>query len=195
MLSEPIVNRRTHSLWTIVLMATPLAVLATGCIVVDDDDGYYDDGYDDDGYVDPGPDVESVGIDAGETLDDIYPGEGAGVFVEYLGFGEWRIQATCDTDLSGYACLYDVYISADGLSYITEDGLESGDFIDENIESVHVGFDTDYDIDGVYFSTFEDAPALIEVWLDGSPDSRYTFWIENGDVWSGMPTNPTFFVP
>lgn len=189
MLANKSVNPGAHRVWTAVLAALPLAAGLTGCIVVDDDDPYY---YDDPPVVDD--DIATVGIDEGATL-DAEPGVGAGVFIEYLGFGEWSIWTTCDTERTGYSCEYDVFVSAEGLDYVTDSDLEGGDYLDVDFERAHAELSTDYDFDGFTFETFEGEPVLIEVWLDGVPDGSLVFWVENGDIWQGLPTNPTWFVP
>jgi len=181
------VNHRTHILCTAVL-----ASVFAGCYIREDDDGgsgYYDD-----------PPVyeeqpETVFIDEGATL-EAEPGVGAGVFVEYLGFGEWNVWATCDTYINGFSCTHDVFIRGDGLKRGEETELEAGDSVQEDgFESLHLAFATDFDVDGATFSTVQDAPILVEVWLDGLPDQRLVFWVDGGFVIEGMPTNPTFFAP
>ncbi len=191
MSSESSVNLRTRSLWTVVLAGLPLLLSAsTGCIVVDDDGDYDDDPI----IIDDDPAIETVPIDAGETL-QADPGEGVGVFVEYLGGGEWNVWATCDTEFSGFNCIYDVFVDADGLIVEDDLDLEEKDFVEEDIDFAHFGFDTDFDTDGVAFSTFAGDPVQIEVWLDGSPDASIVFWAANDTIYEGMPTNPSVFQP
>lgn len=193
MSSESSVNPRTRSLWTVVLAGLPLLLSAsTGCIVVDDDDSWDDD--DDVVVVPDDPETATVPIDAGETL-QADPGEGVGVFVEYMGGGEWNVWATCDTEFSGLSCSYDVFVNADGLIVGDDIDLEDEDFIEEDFDFAHFGFETDFDTDGVSFSTFDDDPVQIEVWLDGTPDGRIVFWAANDTIYEGLPTNPAIFQP
>ncbi|NUP04431.1 MAG: hypothetical protein HOW73_00030 [Polyangiaceae bacterium] len=185
------VNRSAHPAWTAVLAGLPLLVGLSGCIVVDDDDDYYED---DDGGVIIDDDIASVGIDEGATL-DADPGYGAGVFIESYGYGEWDIWTTCDTEITGYECQYDVFVSGGGLEFNTDIDLEGNDFIEEDFERVHIGMDTDYDTDGASLYAYDGEPLIIEVWLDGRADGSLVFWVENGEIWQGLPTNPTQFVP
>ena len=190
-MSSSSVNLRTRSLWTAVLARLPLLISAsTGCIVVDDDDDWNDDQV----IVDDDPEIQTVPIDAGETL-QADPGEGVGVFVEYLGGGAWNVWATCDSEFSGVSCAYDVFVNADGLSVDDDRDLEGGDFIEEDFDFAHFGFETDFDTDGATFSTFDDEPVQIEVWLDGVPDGRIVFWAANDTIYEGLPTNPAIFQP
>lgn len=190
MSSQSFVNRCAHTLLPFVLTAAvPLAVGATGCVVYDDD-GYYDD----DGGIIIDDDVPTVGIDSGETL-DAAPGEGVGVFVEYADDGRWNIWTTCDTEFSEFSCTFDIFIEADGLGIVEDVDLERGDFIEEDFDTAHIGLETDVDFDGFTFDTFNDEPVRIEVWLDGKLDPSFVFWVDGGQVWQGMPDNPTWFVP
>ncbi|MBL8741068.1 MAG: hypothetical protein JNK04_08245 [Myxococcales bacterium] len=167
-----------------------LVSASTGCIVVDDDDDWNDDEV----IIDDDPEIQTVPIDAGETL-QADPGEGVGVFVEYLGGGDWNVWATCDSEFSGYSCSYDVFVNADGLIVGDDRDLEADDFIEEDLDFAHFGFETDFDTDGVEFSTFNDEPVQIEVWLDGVPDGRIVFWAANDTIYEGLPTNPAIFQP
>jgi len=191
MSSESSVNNRARPLWTAVLAGLPLLLSAsTGCIVVDDDNGHYED----EEIIIEDPEIQTVPIDAGETL-EADPGEGVGVFVEYLGGGDWNVWATCDTEFSGFSCTYDIFVSADGVSLRDDIDLEDGDFVEEDFDVLQAGFDTDFDTDGISFSTFTDDPVQIEVWLDGELNGSVVFWAANDTIYEGMPTNPAVFQP
>src|SRR5690242_19751558 len=41
------------------------------------------------------------------------PGDGVGVFVEYASGGRWNVFTTCDTNISGAPCTFDVLISSE----------------------------------------------------------------------------------
>lgn len=168
-----------------------LAMAANACIIVTDDDG--------DTVVveDPPPassDIQTVPIDTGAKL-DADPGLGAGVFVEYEGAGNWTVWTTCDSETSGIACGYDVFISGDALTVTDEVDLDGRDFVESTADGLHLFTDTDFDVDGVSFNGFIDDPVMIEVWLDGAPDGSLVFWVAGGEVWEGMPSNPTQFQP
>ncbi len=188
---ESSVIRRSHPLWTAVLAFAALTVPAAGCIVVDDD-------HDDEVIIiddDPPPVVEVVPIDEGGAL-EADPGEGVGVFVEYRGAGEWNVWVTCDTEFSGFSCAYDLFVTAPDIVVTDDVDLESDDFLDHEFDTLHAGFDTDRDVDGVTFSIFEGDPIELEVWLDGEPNGSLVFWTaNNGDIFEGMPSNPAIFQP
>lgn len=212
------VNSRARSLLTGVLGAGAMAVALTGCFIVDDDDDYYEDcdynydgycdcedtgtcndcDYNDDGYCDCYDDgsceVDSVGIDTGATLEAV-PGEGTGIFVEYLGNGDWSVWTACDTEISGYTCIFDLYVSGEGLGFVDGFDLEGGDYVDDSSSTAQLHFETDYDFDAAEFSTFTDEPLYFEAYLDGAPETQFTFWTWGGEIYHDPPTNPVYFVP
>ncbi len=184
-----------HWLWTAVITALPLASAVTSACVI------YDDGPDNtctnacDCYGDCGPadpDVASVTIDTGAVV-EADPGAGVGVFLESVGPGEWTLFTTCDTKLTDFTCNYDLFLTADGLSVNGVD-LEGGDFVDDNGATIHVGVDTGADLDTLELQTFDGAPVRLEVWLDGVQDGSYVFYVSEGVIRQGLPTNPTEFV-
>jgi hypothetical protein len=157
-----------------------------GCFVVFD-------GHDrDDGTV-VADSPEEVNIDPGALEAD--PGEGVGVFVEHNGEGEWHVWTTCDTEKSGTYCPYDIFLSGNDLSYVTEEDLEDDDTLETSFEEARLYINTDNDTDGVRFSTDNGAPLIVEVYLDGQPASEFLYWLDNGEVWTGAPSNPVAFVP
>ena len=119
------VTATSRRVWTGVLTSCAIlaSVAAPGCIVVDDDPDYYDPN-EEVIIVDDDPVIESVPIDAGSGL-SADPGEGAGVFVEFLGDGQWNVWLTCDTELTGRSCAYDIYATANGIIATGEDLIVS----------------------------------------------------------------------
>jgi hypothetical protein len=45
------------------------------------------------------------------------------------------------------------------------------------------------------FATRPGEPVQIEVWLDGALDGSLVFWVADGVILQGLPTNPVIFVP
>lgn len=151
--------------------------------------------HDDETFVpnpDPDPSVAQVPVDEGATM-DATPGDGVGVFVEYQGEGDWRVWTTCDSNVTGYECAFDVYLSGTSLRVAGTQGLEGLDDIDESGDEVHLRFDTDFDTDGVFITTSSALRA--EVYVDGTPDVRFVFWVEDGQILQGAPSNPVDFGP
>jgi len=167
------------------------SLAGTGCVVHD----RWDDGGDDgSSYVDPNSDVIGVSIDPGATL-EADPGEGVGVFVELQDNGNWRVWTTCDTELTGYSCAFDLYLTGDGVRLYDTEDLEGYDGASDFGDEVDVTLDTDNDTDGVVVSSAAGAPLRLEVWLDGAPDGEFVYWVQNGAIRQGAPSNPVDFIP
>jgi hypothetical protein len=142
--------------------------------------------------------TRSASIDTGAEL-DITPGEGVGVFFEYLGAGEWRLSTTCDTTSSGYQCYWDVIVWPldDGeLFDFQSDGLEAGDALERDFDgSLRLITYTRADIDGVVFAATPGGALRFDALLDGECANPYMFWIGDGAVHTGSPSNPIDLVP
>lgn len=182
------VNRSSRWLYLPILGA--LSVAAAGCIIVDGDG-------DDSVYIPPSedpPSVAVVSIDEGAQM-EAAPGEGVGVFVEYQGSGAWRVWTTCDTDLTGYNCDFDLYLEGAELDTTVAEDLEGADELEERGDSLRATLSTGSDTDGVIVQLAEDSALRLEVWLDGGLDARFVSWVSEGQIQGPPPTNPVDFVP
>jgi hypothetical protein len=199
--------RRSPARWLArAAVAAGLATALSGCIIVRDDDdcwdgycdGYY--GYYDDPYYDDYPDDQldspvAVDIDVGAQVGSVEPGAGAGVFVETDEAGHWRVTVACDTDVSGYECIYDLYLQADGITVDAIEELEPSDDFDAYESQVDVFFSTTNDFDGITFRTVAGAPLTLTMYLDGASQPELVYWVGSGVQNEGAPTNPIIFVP
>lgn len=196
------VHPGSQRVWPAILTAAAVAAMTTsGCIFHDDDDHHYDDDghHDNEPPFEPTPDPTLLTIDTDQII-EAEPGEGAGVFIEYATGGFWRVWTTCDTNYSGQSCQFDVCAAiVNGSSEIrAADGeeLEGSD----RIELLSDGWtclltDTDADTDGMLFETVPGVAVRFEVALDGFFESRYVYWVGDGVLHTGAPTNPVDFVP
>lgn len=162
-----------------------------------DHDRMHDDGYQ---YDPPGPtDIESSTIDTDATIAEIEPGSGAGAFVEVQTGGKWRLYTACDTDLSGYSCDWDVIITASvdaDIESFEEENLESSDWVDwEGSDSLRFIANNATDFDGFRFQATPGATMRVDVYLDAHPAHRYIYWVGDGGLHQGAPTNPIDLVP
>jgi hypothetical protein len=175
-----------------------LSLLAVGCTYEDDD--YYDCEYSNcGGGYQPPTEIESSTIDTGAELAEIEAGEGAGAFVEYEGDGNWHVFTACDTTVSDYACGWDIIVSAvDGnqLADYGSDRLEGEDYVGQfDSNSVQFIGVTDYDFDGFFVQTDPGGHLRVDVYLDGAPAPRFIYWVGNGGLHKGSPTNPIDLMP
>ncbi len=178
------------SRWVLPIVLGSAAAMAPGCIVVDDD---HDDHY----YEDPPPpaaEIYSVSIDEGAQL-QADPGEGVGVFVEYQGAGLWRIWTTCDTNVTGASCTFDLYLEGFSVDLSASEDLEGSDEIEERGDLLRLALSTGADTDGVVVQAEDDQPLRVEVWLDGALDGQYVSWVSGGEVRTSPPSNPVDFTP
>lgn len=146
----------------------------------------------------PKPQPATVAIATGATIVS-EPGQGAGVFVEYLGNGAWRIWATCDSLQTGNSCLYDLSFAAEaGARISSQTRFEKGasDSLSTTAGGLQARFSTTTEIDEVLIDLDTPGASLsIEASLDGAGDSRILYWIGPDALHQGAPTNPVIFVP
>jgi hypothetical protein len=148
---------------------------------------------------DVGVPVESASalIDAGAGI-DVTPGEGVGLFVEYEPGGLWRLFMTCDTDISGFGCEWDVVVtpSEGAIDAITAERLEFEDFLDFwGDQAARIVTLTAFDVDGALFEAPAGASLSVDALLDGSFAHRYIYWVGDGALHSGSPGSPLELEP
>lgn len=154
------------------------------------------------GYVEPQGDpvhVYSVTVDTGETL-VAQPGQGYGVFVEYAAGGEWHVFTTCDADVTGYSCAWDLIASVDGtetLAVTDQTDLEAPDKVLRiDPAAVRLVFQTDSDTDGVRLTGTPGEPLSLDLEWDGPFAASSTLsWFGGGAVHTGAPSDPVDLTP
>lgn len=140
-----------------------------------------------------------VDIDPDATMDST-PGEGVGLYVEYAQGGHWTLWTTCDTNYSSAACTFDAVVSVDTASELlaaTGEDLEGHDVVDDRYADGMARFvvDTDSDIDVMRLDTTPGAIVRLDLTLDGIAETRFVYWIGNGVLHAGAPSNPVDFQP
>lgn len=143
-------------------------------------------------------DVNEVEIEADVWL-DAEPGYGAAVFVEYASGGAWEVFTTCDTELSGFVCAYDVLLSVEpGLRLRDVQGveLETEDAVLRHERGVvQLLAYTAFGFDGLRLRTAPGATLRVDAWLDGYADPLNIVWNGYGSVQRGGGTNPLDLTP
>ncbi len=171
------------------------ALFAAGCM--------YDNGHHEDcmgPYCQAPPvDVQEATIDTGATLADIEPGQGAGAFVEYQADGKWHVFTACDTSVSTYDCRWDIIVSVGSGASIkdfAEEGLESADYLDwYDSKSVRLVAENTVDFDGFTFEATAGTTVRVDVFLDDRAAPQYLFWVGDGGLHQGAPSNPMDLTP
>jgi hypothetical protein len=141
-----------------------------------------------------------AGIDRGGYL-ELDPGRGAGATVEYAGDGFWRIAVTCDTELTGYGCLWDIEVTPleAELGSVAPEGLERRDsldrfFFEPGIETVAFVSETGSDIDAFTLETAPGTGVRVDALLDGACAGPFVSWIEYDEI-VGSPTQAVDLYP
>lgn len=142
------------------------------------------------------PDVVLATIDVGETL-EAEPGAGIGLFIEVAEGGRWHVFATCDTELSGLGCEFNVLATVQGgyASHVAGEGLEAGDGVYEYEDGIELDAVARSDFDGMTFDAPAGATVRFELYLDGQKDARFIYWVGGGALHGGAPTNPIDLKP
>lgn len=170
-------------------VAVALGVASSGCFLVTDNNDIPDPPTDT-------PAQESVDTGAVILVD---PGQGAGLFVEYRGDGEWDVFTSCDTDITDRPCQFDVIISAAPGVSISAPTLHDAEPVDSlelrSDGSFRMATGTATKLGGVNFSTDPGAAIQIDMLLDGEAQPDFVRWISGGLSQEGTTTNPADFIP
>lgn len=207
-LSKHPVNLRSRRRWPEILTAVAYFAggsLMTGCIIVEDDDhdhhGRGSGGVEEPDKNDNNPPAQEImefSIDTDKVLESP-AGEGIGLFVEYAAGGTWRLWTTCDTNYSNVGCKFDVIAAIDTgskIDIVEGSELEGYDEV-EALEdgSARLYAETASDFDVMTLTTTPGSILRVDLQLDGAPASRFIYWVGNGILHEGAPTNPVDFKP
>ncbi len=147
---------------------------------------------DDAAYYDTCGAPERAAIDAGRLL-EATAGVGAGVFIEYEAGGTYRITTTCDAAAYGDDCPWDIVVTplggaaVESMSPIELEETDTLLFGDE--QSIRLLARTGADFDGFSFKTEPGASIRFDALLDDTCANRYMFWVGDGALHAGAPSN------
>ena len=178
------------------LLAIPLALLSAACT--------YDNGNarriasSGGPSADCGPIAESK-IDVDRQI-EVDQGQGAGVFIEYASGGHWQVRTSCDTLKTNTNCAWDIIVTPEdgrSLSNVVASDLEAGDSVLPYPDSASYQFvaSTSVDLDGFTFDTDPGAGVQVDALLDDSCALQYFFWVGDGALHPGSPSNPLTLLP
>jgi hypothetical protein len=175
--------------------ASLLALPLVGCGYGDDHHGhYYDDDYDP--VTSCGDTIEEALIDTDELL-DVEAGDGAGAFIEYEAGGTYHVTTSCDAD-NGGDCLWDIVVTPVGgaITSAAPADLEGDDSLSfGSDDQLRLVAETGGDFDGFVIETEPGATLQIDALLDGGCGNGYLFWVGDGALRSGAPSNPMLLTP
>ena len=126
-------------------------------------------------------------------------GQGVGVFVQYATGGHWTISMACDTTTSGMPCDFDVFVTplleGAAVSNPLWQHIEGAGSTQFTANTLHVFAETAMAVDAITFDSPPGNGIEVDVALDGEAQSRFIYWIGEGVLHTGSPTNPVDFVP
>lgn len=146
-------------------------------------------------------------IDVGREL-EIDPGQGAGLYIQYSTGGHWQLRTSCDTALTdgtrtngGASCQWDVIVTPEDqrtLVNVVGSDLEADDQVrafPTDARSYQLLAYTDADLDGFSFDTAPGAGVRVDALLDNGCALPYIFWVGDGALHPGAPSNPIDLLP
>jgi hypothetical protein len=136
-------------------------------------------------------------IDTGAQI-DVDAGLGAGIFIEYASGGHYTVRVSCDTTRSNSTCQWDVIVTPQtgAISNVVGQGLEGDDTVHPfSPNSYQLNAHTSTEIDGFTFDTDPGAAISVDALLDGVCAVPYFFWVGDGALHQGSPSNPLTLVP
>jgi hypothetical protein len=147
----------------------------------------------------PADNPQTLDIDTGATLMAM-GGAGVGIFIEYAEGGAWTVFTACDTNTSGEPCDIDVFVTpvAPSASIVSVVGtaFQGQDAIETQCDgTVHLFVETTTGLDGMTFKATEDATMEFEVFLGGIRQPQFVFWVGDGILHTGSPTDPLDLSP
>ena len=142
------------------------------------------------------PPVYSSTIDADATLENVNPGEGVGLMIEYRAGGTWHIQFTCDTAKTNLECYWQIdaqTLDGSSIGGIDVQGLDNLDAVTQKSADLiwYQGLTTT-ELDQFSFQADPGKPIGFDIWLQNEAEpNRYVFWISDGWLNRGI-SGPDF---
>jgi hypothetical protein len=139
-------------------------------------------------------------IDVDRKL-EVDAGQGAGLFIEYSRDGHWAVHTSCDTLKTNANCAWDVIVTPeDGSSIVNvvDSDLEPDDSVvpyAKDQVSYQLVASTSSDLDGFTFDSNPGAAVMVDAFLGDTCALSYFFWVGDGALHSGSPTNPLILIP
>jgi len=142
--------------------------------------------------------IAEVSITEGQVV-ETEPGVGAGLFVSTTAQGQWRLTTSCDTQLTGFGCDWDVILSVPPGERLVDVGIADGEAFDAVYRIDSGAFQwltlTGRDFDALDFTAEPGQVVRLDVLLDGVSAPSFIYWSFDGYVVAGAPSDPVDFVP
>jgi hypothetical protein len=153
----------------------------------------------------PSPSPMLARVDDGVKM-TASPGEGVGLFSEYDSGGRWHLWWTCDTNLTGESCPFDVRVTVEkgAITNAAPDQLTSTDTLTTpstpgagETGGIEVKTVTTKGSEGVFFDTDPGGKITLTATIGGLYNGKFLFWVEGGQVnggFTGTVTDPLMLV-
>jgi hypothetical protein len=144
--------------------------------------------------------VQLADVDSNQTL-QAQPGQGVGVFTEYKTGGHWHVWWTCDTNVTGLTCHFqvDVSVASGSVSNAGNQLTDPGDQITQpSSNEVSATTVTTTATDGITFDTTPGAIITLDAKIDGSDNGAFLFFVQEGQVnggYQGVLDDPLMLEP
>ena len=144
-----------------------------------------------------------VVVDPNRTM-SASPGEGVGVFTQYVTGGHWNVWWTCDTSKTSLPCAFAVNVSVTTgtIANVVGQGLEPAALAAETSQQIEVATTTTTTVQGVTFDTVVPEGTIpvitLNATLGGQADGSYFFFVQDGSIngdYQGTLTDPLMFEP
>ena len=147
-----------------------------------------------------------VVVDPNRTM-SASPGQGVGIFTEYVTGGHWNVWWTCDTSKTNLPCAFDITVSVTAgtiASVATQSfvGQEGDSLIVRSSQQIEVTTTTMTTVQGVTFDTVVPDGTIpvitLSATLSGQEDGSYFFFVQDGSIngdYQGTLTDPLMFEP
>jgi hypothetical protein len=136
-----------------------------------------------------------VDVDDGATM-TAQPGQGVGVFTEYVSGGHWHVWWTCDTTQTSETCPMSVTVTlAKGqiANAVADVNSTATPIVNAAASSVAATTITTTGIDGLTFDTDPGASITLTATVGGVYDGSFLFFVQDGVIngnYSGQITDP-----
>jgi hypothetical protein len=137
-----------------------------------------------------------VDVDDGATM-TAQPGQGVGVFTEYVSGGHWHVWWTCDTTQTNETCPMSVTVSLAGKGQISNPVADVSSsatpVVNAAANAVSATTITTTGIDGMTFDTDAGAIITLTATVGGVYDGSFLFFVQDGNIngnYAGTITDP-----
>jgi hypothetical protein len=141
-------------------------------------------------------------VDTNQTM-QVSPGQGVGIFTEYVAGGHWHVWWTCDTSVNpqGASCAFAVKISVpegSSISGVVSQGFAPTDSTTVGATELDASGTIATQSEGLLFDTPAGETISLSATVGGLYDGRFIFFVENGQIddgYQGTVTDPIQLAP